>query len=396
MKSSSVRRLVFLCVITYFISYVTRTNFGAIVAEMVADTGYSKSLLSIALTGSFITYGTGQIISGIFGDRVQPRYLVAIGLVVTSLMNVIIPFCSSPFWMAAVWCVNGFAQAFMWPPIIKLLATSLEKEDYDRNCTKVSWGANVGTITIYLFSPLLILLASWKSVFFAAALCGVLGLLLWWKMCPIIPLSPRERSTSTNRTSDLFSPLLILIMVAIVLQGTLRDGITTWMPSFVAETFRLDEEVAILTGVILPIFSILSLWLAGLLYRKAFHNPLTCTGAIFGTGTLAALLLMLFYGKFAALSVVCTALLAGCMHGANLILVCFLPPLLAKNGNVSTVSGVLNACTYVGSAISTFAFPLVAENMGWETTLYVWLFVSLAGTILCLLGIPSWKRAQTR
>lgn len=396
MSKVSVRRLVFLCIITYFISYITRTNYGAIVAEMVADTGYPKSLLSIALTGSFITYGAGQIISGLFGDRVQPRYLVAGGLAVTTLMNAIIPLCSSPLLMAAVWCVNGFAQAFMWPPIIKLLATCLEQDDYDRNCLKVSWGGNAGTIAIYLFAPLLILWAGWKSVFFAAALCGVLGLLLWWKLCPAISLAPRESKERGNRTAGLFSPLIILIMVAIVLQGSLRDGVTTWMPSFVAETFRMDEEVAILTGVILPIFSILSLWLAGLVYRKAIHNPLTCTCAIFGTGTLAALLLMLFYGKFAALSVICTALLAGCMHGANLILVCFLPPLLAKNGNVSTVSGVLNACTYVGSALSTFAFPLVAENAGWGVTLQVWLFVSLTGTILCLLGIPAWKRSQTR
>ncbi len=395
MKSLSTKRLVFLCVITYFISYVTRTNYGAIVAEMVVATGYSKSLLSIALTGSFITYGTGQIVSGFFGDRVQPRYLVAVGLAVTSLMNAIIPFCTTPFWMAAVWCLNGFAQASMWPPIIKLLATTLEKEDYDRNCLKVSWGGNAGTIAIYLFAPLLILWAGWKSVFFATALCGVLGLFLWWKICPVIPLSPREKK-HTVHSASLFSPLLLFIMVAIVLQGVLRDGVTTWMPSFIAETFRLDEEVAILTGVILPIFSILSLWLAGLLYRKAFHNPLTCAGTIFGAGALAALMLTLFYGRFAALSVFCTALLAGCMHGANLILVCLLPPLLAKNNNVSTISGVLNACTYIGSALSTFVFPLVAEHAGWSVTLQLWLAVSLGGTLLCLLGIPAWKREQTR
>ena len=396
MKNVSVRRLVFLCVMTYFISYITRTNYGAIVAEMVADTGYSKSLLSLALTGSFITYGAGQVVSGLFGDRVQPRYLVAGGLVVTTLMNAIIPFCASPFLMAAVWCVNGFAQAFMWPPIIKLLATCLEKDDYDRNCLKVSWGGNAGTIAIYLFAPLLIVWASWKSVFWAAALCGVLGLLLWLKLCPVIPLVPREAKARTNRTAGIFSPLVVLIMVAIVLQGVLRDGVTTWMPSFIAETFRFDEEIAILTGVILPIFSILSLWVACILYRKAFHNPLSCAGVIFGAGTLSALILTAFYGKFVALSVFCTALLAGCMHGANLILVCLLPPLLAKNNNVSTVSGVLNACTYVGSALSTFAFPLVAENAGWSTTLQLWLFVGLAGTLLCLIGIPAWKRAQTR
>ena len=396
MKNVSVRRLVFLCVMTYFISYITRTNYGAIVAEMVADTGYSKSLLSIALTGSFITYGAGQIVSGLFGDRVQPRYLVAGGLAVTTLMNAIIPLCSSPFLMAAVWCVNGFAQAFMWPPIIKLLATCLEQDDYDRNCLKVSWGGNAGTIAIYLFAPLLIVWTSWKSVFFAAALCGVLGLLIWLKLCPTIPLVPQKTNERTHRATGLFSPLIILIMVAIVLQGSLRDGVTTWMPSFIAETFRFDEEFAILSGVILPLFSILSLWLAGLIYRKVFHNPLACAGVIFGAGTASALMLILFYGKLAAVSVLCTALLAGCMHGANLILVCLLPPLLAKNNNVSTVSGVLNACTYVGSALSTFAFPLVAENAGWDVTLQLWLFVSLFGTLLCLLGIPAWKRSQTR
>ena len=39
MKHISTRRLVFLCVITYFISYITRTNYGAIVDEMVAENG---------------------------------------------------------------------------------------------------------------------------------------------------------------------------------------------------------------------------------------------------------------------------------------------------------------------------------------------------------------------
>lgn len=42
-----------------------------------------------------------------------------------------------------------------------------------------------------------------------------------------------------------------------------------------------------------------------------------------------------------------------CMHGVNLILVCMLPVFFKEGGNVSTVSGTLNACTYVGSAFST-------------------------------------------
>ena len=49
-----------------------------------------------------------------------------------------------------------------------------------------------------------------------------------------------------------------MIMIAIVLQGMLRDGVTTWMPSLIGETYNLGSSIAILTSVVLPIFSILS------------------------------------------------------------------------------------------------------------------------------------------
>lgn len=98
------------------VSYITRINFGAIVSEIEQSTGILRSALSMALTGSFITYGTGQIVSGILGDRVSPKKLVSIGLIITCAMNVLIPLCPSPYLMLIVWCINGFAQSFMWPP----------------------------------------------------------------------------------------------------------------------------------------------------------------------------------------------------------------------------------------------------------------------------------------
>ena len=82
-----VNKLAILFSITYMISYITRINYGAVISQMVIDTGISKSLLSLALTGSFITYGVGQIFSGILGDKFSPKKLVTSGLVATVLMN---------------------------------------------------------------------------------------------------------------------------------------------------------------------------------------------------------------------------------------------------------------------------------------------------------------------
>ena len=81
--------LVFLCAFTYFISYLTRKNFAAIIEEIATNTGNARSSLALASTGMFITYGAGQLVSGYLGDRIQPKVLVALGLMVSSVMNLL-------------------------------------------------------------------------------------------------------------------------------------------------------------------------------------------------------------------------------------------------------------------------------------------------------------------
>ena len=179
-EKTRVTRIAVLFTLMYMISYITRINYGAIISEMVTDTGYTKDLLSLALTGSFITYGAGQIVSGIFGDRFSPKKLLSVGLGVSVLMNVLIPFCSSsPYLMLAVWCVNGFAQAFMWPPLVRLMTVLLSEEDYKKVSVKVSLGSSIGTIVVYLVAPLCISLMGWRWVFFFSALCGAVMLVFW-------------------------------------------------------------------------------------------------------------------------------------------------------------------------------------------------------------------------
>jgi len=188
------------------------------------------------------------------------------------------------------------------------------------------------------------------------------------------------------------SPLIWGIMLAIVLQGALRDGVTTWMPSYISDTFRFSNVASILTGVLPPLFSILSFQVTSKIYDKKPNAPLLCAGGIFLAGGVSALILLMFSGKQAVICIFCMALLTACMHGVNLILVCMLPVFFKDSGNVSAVSGILNSCTYVGSAISTYGIAKISENAGWNVTITVWMAIALAGTCLCFVCIPAWKR----
>ncbi len=390
-NKNEVNKLVFLFMFTYMISYITRINYGAIISEMVNATGISKSLLSLSLTGSFVTYGAVQVISAILGARMSPKKLVTIGLVTTVVMNIFIPFCISPYLMLVVWCVNGFAQSFMWPPIVKLMTSFLSDDDYKKASVKVSWGSSFGTIAVYLCAPIIISLLGWKGVFFASAACGIVMIAVWVKCANDI--TPSHKNLTTNKVSSahLFTPFMLLIMLVIVLQGMLRDGVTTWMPSYISETYNLSSIISILTGVVLPIFSIVCFQVAARLYRTKFTNPLTCAGVIFGLGSVSALGLIIVTGGSAALSVFFSAVLTGAMHGVNLILICMIPPFFKKYGNVSTVSGVLNSCTYIGSAISTYGIALLSERFNWDVTLSVWLLIAVLGTAICFICSKPWQ-----
>ena len=107
-------------------------------------------------------------------------------------------------------------------------------------------------------------------------------------------------------------------MLSIILQGMLRDGITTWMPTYITETYHLQTGASILTTVVLPIFSVLSISAASWLQAKV-NNDLTASTLLFALACVSGVALYLFGGSGAAVSVVCMMLITGCMHGLSLI-----------------------------------------------------------------------------
>lgn len=378
--------------VAYMVSYITRINFGAVISEMETATGITRDLLSMSVTGSFITYGVGQVLSGVLGDKVSPKRLISLGFAITTVMNLLIPLCNSPYLMLGVWCINGFAQSLMWPPLVKIMTTYLSQRDYEKVSVWVLWGGSLGTIFIYLISPVMIAILSWKAVFVFAGVCGGLMLALWNKFAVDVDIRNIEKPEKQKKSLKfLFAPVMVLIMVAIIIQGMLKDGVTTWMPTYISDTYGLSNVISILTGVIIPLFTMIMNKLFASLYRRVLTNPVTCAGAIFAIGGIFALGIFLTSGRSAIASVVLTALLVGSMHGVNLMLICMVPSFFKKYGNVSTVSGIINACTYIGSALSTYGIAVLSQKVGWSSTVLMWTLFAVVGTVICVLCARAWR-----
>ena len=115
--------------------------------------------------------------------------------------------------------------------------------------------------------------------------------------------------------------------------------------------------------------------------------------ALFGIGLVCATLLFATNGASFATGLPLLAVLSASMHGANLLLIAELPGHFASHVRVGTVSGILNAFTYVGAALSIYGFAALHERFqGWRPVFAVWMAVLALGIVLLLLSLPRWRR----
>lgn len=383
----------------YFMSYTTRINYNTVLVEISTAESISRSLLALPLTASFITYGFGQIVSGWLGDKFDPFRLISLGLILSALMNILLPIFPKPYVMTIFWAVNGFAQALIYPPLMKITSHYLSEQNYAKACLFVTIGSHAATLLMYLVSPLIITIASWKLVFFFSFGSAAVFLAIWqiyagsikkkYGQPSAVPKMNNETAELAEKVSAktlLISSGLIIIMLAVVMQGFLRDGIATWMPAYLSDVFSLSNEISILTTVILPVFSIFSAYMILAVRNKLCRNELKLAGITFLTAVAAIGLLQIFRANM-PLSVLFLALTSACSHAVNFLLICLVPKRFEQYGRFSLVTGLINSCTYIGSMISTYGSAAVAESCGWNMTLALWGAIALIGFLCCFVAM---------
>ncbi len=403
-NKKQIRALTYLLTLVYFASYVTRINFGTIMVEFIASEGVSKASASLITTIAFITYGTGQLLSGVLGDKFSPTRLMFFGLMASVSCNVILPFCSPNILiMTVIWGINGLAQAFMWPPIVKILSCALTDTDYGKSVAKICYGSAGGTLATFLVCPLIISASNWKVVFWVSALIGIVIALTWLvlskRLLSGIEFITPKKVIETNvaiKTPLLKTMTVILpiVLISILMQGMLRDGISTWVPTFISETFNLGSEISILVSVVLPIFHVICTMFTYFVYKTLKNDVFLSIIVFFGGVSIILVLFKLFGGASIVLAILMLALINGFIHCVNALQTCYIPTYYKDSGKISTYSGILNFATYVGSAVSTYLFAKLSEIIGWDGTIVSWVIIGIIGTGLSVICYIATRKKQ--
>lgn len=116
----------------YAMFYMCRYNFRFAGPSMRAEFGWTAGDISALAAWFSIAYGTGQLLNGLFCDRLGGRVSMLMGAMGSLAITLVIgfsPWTSSFVAFAIMWMINGYIQAAGTPGMVKINAAWFNKEE---------------------------------------------------------------------------------------------------------------------------------------------------------------------------------------------------------------------------------------------------------------------------
>lgn len=165
--------------IGYAFFYFTRKSFTFAMPAMQEHLGLDKFQLGLLGTILSLTYGASKFLSGILGDKSNPRYFMSIGLILTGIFNIC--FGASSLWIsfAIFWGLNGWFQGWGWPGCAKLLTHWYSQSERGRWWSIWNTSHNLGGALIPLLVAVCVEISGWRfAMYVSGSLCILVGLFL--------------------------------------------------------------------------------------------------------------------------------------------------------------------------------------------------------------------------
>jgi len=400
-KMQKYQKLYWLAFLIYIATYLGRFSLGSAIAVISATEGLTTTQLGLVTTCIFGSYGAGQLLSGVIGDKFNPRKLVSIGFYGCGLANLLMIFANTVPFMCGAWVVNGAFCSLIFAPIVRQITVEMpDEKTAGKYMLKFQYNQAIGMVLTFLMVALATAIAPWRVVFICTTVIVLVCATLWTVLSPkyieknAMPVKSDGEKTVKPKANIkvLFTSGLILLLLICLYMGIVKEGITTWVPKAITDTYGTSPAFSIFMSAILPAVCALGTFLTGFIQKHTGDDDLLQTGILFGASGLILGVVALTLNVNALLTVILFALPCLCLTGAAGILVYQLPVKFADYGLTSTVAGLTNAFCYLGAALSGVGIGVLVDHFSW-----VWVCLFLGG--LCLIGVgiafivrPVWRK----
>lgn len=402
-------RIFYSMFIGYAFYYFTRKSLVFAMPTLIQDFGFTKSQLGLLASVFALTYGLSKFVSGMIGDRSNPRYLMPFGLMITGLLNIFFGLSSSLVLFAIFWGLNGWFQGFGWPPCARLLTHWYSQNERGSwwSCWNVSH--NVGGFLVPLFIGLCVQWVGWRyAMDLTGLICILVSLLLINRLrdtpqslgLPSIEKFRDDYSGNGAKATDDGMPLKKMIWEYVIKNKyiwmlafayffvyVVRTGINDWVSLFLQETRKYSALVANGCVSAFEAGGFLGNLAAGWSSDKIFNGKRGPVNVIFSIGVVGALSLFWLSPGILFIDYGCMFLLGFFIFGPQMLIGMAATELSHKKV-AATASGFAGWFAYIGAASAGFPLAKISQDYGWEGFFFTIMTCCVVATLLLL---PLWS-----
>ena len=172
-------RTIIASMIGYALFYFVRKNLSIAMPAMQEDLGITKGDLGLFLTLHGLLYGVSKFANGFIGDRVNARYFMVTGLVLSAVCNILFGFSSAVLVFGVVWMLNGWFQGMGFPPCARLLTHWIPPTQLATKMSIWNTSHSIGAGLVVIVCGYIVSLG-WRWCFWFPSIIALVGAVGLW------------------------------------------------------------------------------------------------------------------------------------------------------------------------------------------------------------------------
>jgi MFS transporter, OPA family, sugar phosphate sensor protein UhpC len=394
----------------YAFYYFSRKSFTFAMPALSQSLGFDKAELGMLGSVLSISYGVSKFLSGILGDKSNPRYFMAIGLILTGMFNLFFGMSSTLLFFAIFWGLNGWFQGWGWPGCAKLLTHWYSHSERGTWWSLWNTSHNLGGAAIPIIAALCVEYLGWRyAMYVPGVLCILAGLFVINRLrdtpqsLGLPPIEKFRNDYQTNKiekekaslsTKEILFDFVLknrfiwILAVSYFFIYIIRTAVNDWSLLYLVEEKKYSTLTAGACVCWFEIGGFLGSLVAGWSSDKLFNAKRNPVNFIFTAGVLGA---VLFLWKMPGMSPILdsfTIFVIGFFIFGPQMLIGIAAAELSHKKAAATATGFAGCFAYLGAATAGLPLGSVMKVWGWEG---YFMILAVCSVIAALLFIPIWS-----
>ena len=382
------------CIATYLASYVTRNILSVSTPEMIKEAFFTKEYTGLLSSICFIFYAAGQLINGFIGDRVHPKYMIIMGLGISSVSTFVIPIFDNRILHFTAFALIGFGLSMLRGPLMKVISENTAATHARMICTLFSMAGFAGP----LIASILSIFFKWRAVFTATGVISVIITVL--AVAAITTLEKRGEIKFVSKYDKGIAGILnvfkledfIFYMLISSIGEIAGSSITFWIPTYTTEHLGFSNDAASTIYSVVSFSTLFTPFITLLIYEKLIRNGIKLALVMYVISAVFFIAVRFIAAPVLNVSMLIIAKMAAAA-ASSIVWSAYIPG-LARSGKVSSANGVIDAAGYAMASLANVLFSTFVGRLGWGGIVNMWYIIMLIGAAVSFIKLIMKKKQK--